>query len=335
MAKNLPNEYIAQSYTGSLAKIFDEFVAFQRRRKIKYKSEAALLAEFDRFTLRHNFPKNQFTEEMFSLWEKEHPLIHPKTRSAHRTILRSLAEFMIDNGYFAYMPPVLWQKTPRDFMPYIFSEDELRRLFTAKPFVQDNRGKYQFKMYPLIFRLLYGCGLRLSEALKLKISDIDFTENILTIRDTKFEKTRYVPMCESLSRLCCDFLKIRHINPQPDEWFFKSKDGGVYSVGTIYATFRAYLKSAGISHGGRGKGPRIHDLRHTFAIHCLRKFMREDSNVEEALRVLSAYMGHSETKYTHTYLRLSAELFPEIHAKLNTFSPNIIPHYSEEDFEDY
>jgi integrase len=194
---------------------------------------------------------------------------------------------------------------------------------------------YQHLFYPLLFRLLYGCGLRLNEALTLKIKEVDLESEILTIRGAKFDKDRLVPMCESLAQKCRDFIEIRHKPKDPNSLLFPSPDGGIYSHSAIYAKYRKTLKNAGVSYGGRGHGPRIHDFRHTFAVHCLRKWMRNGNDVENALMYLSAYMGHVNTVGTHTYLRLTAELFPDIIAKVETFAGDIVPLLEEGDYASY
>jgi len=222
------------------------------------------------------------------------------------------------------------------FVPYIFSDEELRQfLRQADSIPIENHSPYQHLFYPLLFRLLYGCGLRLNEALTLKIRNVDFENGILTILGTKFDKDRLVPMKESLTRRCQVFLDARHKCPEPSALFFPAPDGGVYAHVTIYAKFRKVLKNAGISHGGRGNGPRIHDFRHTFAVHCLRQWMRDGTNVENALKYLSVYMGHVNTVGTHTYLRLTAELFPDIITKVEAFAGNVVPKLEEGDYESY
>ena len=115
---------------------------------------------------------------------------------------------------------------------------------------------------PVLFRVLYCCGLRANEALKLKGEDVDLQQGILTIRNSKNGKTRYVPMSAELTKVCADYDKTRLVGPPGSDWFFAAPDGGRYDIRAIYDTFRTLLWKAGISHGGRGKGPRLHDFRH-------------------------------------------------------------------------
>lgn len=101
-----------------------------------------------------------------------------------------------------------------------------------------------------------------------------------------------------------------------DDIFLSSPRKNVYDQAAIYREFRKLLWKARISHGGRGNGPRIHDFRHTFAVHCLKKWVLNGVDVAASLTILSAYLGHVNLKGTQHYLRLTADLFPEITAKI-------------------
>jgi len=98
--------------------------------------------------------------------------------------------------------------------------------------------------------------------------------------------------------------------------FFPTTTGEFYKGNSIYGAFRKFLWDAGISHGGRGKGPRVHDLRHTFAVHCLRKWVRNGNDINASVPYLAAYMGHTHFRHSQVYVRLTADIFPDIVAKL-------------------
>jgi integrase/recombinase XerD len=101
-----------------------------------------------------------------------------------------------------------------------------------------------------------------------------------------------------------------------DAPFFPAPHGGAYTAGTVYKAFRQWLWAAGISHGGRGRGPRLHDWRHTFAVHCLRRWVEDGTDLSVALPYLSAYLGHTGLRGTQDYLRLTAELYPALVTRL-------------------
>ncbi len=121
-------------------------------------------------------------------------------------------------------------------------------------------------------------------------------------------------MAESLAERCRQYV----VNGQSvhgfnsSQWFFPNKEGAPYSSATAYCVYRKTLRLSGISHGGRGKGPRLHDLRHTFAVRLLNRWVREGKNLTTALPYLAIYMGHEGLKASQHYLRLTAVMFPEL-----------------------
>ncbi len=164
----------------------------------------------------------------------------------------------------------------------------------------------------LLFRMLYGCGLRVSEALNLVMADVDLEQGVLHIRNSKFGKERLVPMSESLMFRCSQYVSNVGKHRKDEAAFFQTPGGEHYASHTIHYAWRQTLYYAGISYGGKGKGPRIHDLRHTFAVHCLQKWVEAGEDLNAKLPYLSAYMGHAGLSSTQQYLRLTAEAFPHI-----------------------
>jgi integrase len=176
------------------------------------------------------------------------------------------------------------------------------------------------------FRLLYGCGLRVGELLQLVVGDVNLAEGVLTIRDGKFHKDRLVAIAPSLvTRLRAYDGAIAMGRRDRAYPFFPAPSGGHYTYTTLYHTFRLVLSIAGIAHGGRGAGPRLHDLRHTFAVHRLAAWYREGAELSARLPVLSTYMGHRSLHETDCYLRLTAELYPDLATRLEDAYGYLIP----------
>lgn len=141
----------------------------------------------------------------------------------------------------------------------------------------------------------------------------------------KFNKERYIPLDRTMQRLLQDYTKQMTCYSQwnNSDFFFVNSNGERHK--DIYHSFRQVLKSAGISHGGRGKGPRVHDLRHTYTVHVLRKWVQEGRDLTTALPYLSAYMGHAGIRSSQYYLRLTSELYPDIIASLEQNYGWLIP----------
>ena len=132
-------------------------------------------------------------------------------------------------------------------------------------------------------------------------------------------------MSDSLTERCRHYSKVVHPYPVEEDYYFPALDGKPMTIGNVYKNFRRFLWRAGISHGGRGKGPRVHDFRHTYAVHCLKKWVEQEKDLSVYLPVLKTYMGHDSFEETAYYLRLTADVFPDITLKLENSYPEIIP----------
>jgi integrase len=180
---------------------------------------------------------------------------------------------------------------------------------------------------PELLRVLYGCGLRLEEALSLRIRDVDLIQGVLHINDTKFRKDRLVPPARPLVVRLQKYAAT--LGPRPaDAHFFPSPRGGPLHGSGVYRNYRDLLQRCHIGHGGRGEGPRLHDLRHTFAVHTLLRWYREGADLQARLPVLATYLGHASIDGTQDYLQMTAELYPEIVSRSEAAFSDVIPRRS-------
>ena len=132
-------------------------------------------------------------------------------------------------------------------------------------------------------------------------------------------------MSDSLTERCRHYSAMVHPYPVLEDYYFTVIGGKPMTIGNVYKNFRRFLWRAGISHGGRGHGPRSHDFRHAYAVHCLRKWVEQEKDLTAYLPVLKTYMGHDSFEETAYYLRLTADVFPDITSKLETRYAGIIP----------
>jgi len=160
--------------------------------------------------------------------------------------------------------------------------------------------------------------------LQLHVADVDLNQGILTVRQGKFGKDRLVPPALPLVVRLQKYAAHFRVRPS-DAFFFPSEQGGPWSIRTVYRLFRQLLLECGIPHAGRGKGPRVHDVRHTFAVHTLLRWYREGADLDAKLPVLATYLGHQSLSGTQRYLHLTAELFPEIAVRVNAAFGDVIP----------
>lgn len=293
-----------------------DFIAEKRAVGYKYqKNEKTLL----RVALLHEqmgYHEPLLTKDLVLTWT-EKTSYETETNRQHRIgVIRGLAEYMQRLGFEAYLFP--HRSTPYcegAYVPHIYSNSELAAFLTQiDQCISPETSPFRQIQFSLVFRLLYGTGMRISEALSLTKGDVDLKTGTVFIKQTKLGKERILPLAESLINRSKAYITQIQFYPAWDKsiYFFPNGIGNKHDESSLYHHFRTYLWQAGISHGGRGKGPRLHDFRHTFAVHCLRNWVRKGKDLTTALPYLSAYMGHVGSRSTQYYLRLTAELYPDI-----------------------
>ena len=230
--------------------------------------------------------------------------------------LRGFYQYVISRGYTKTSPlPVVIPKRPQSLVPYIYNTEELRALFDACLSYQKKNCRLEPYMVRTLLLLLYGAGLRISEVISLTLADADLNQALLTIRETKFHKTRLVPLGKQLTQILLQYVTQRHrenYSQNPDAPFFVGRNGKAVKQRTIEYVFRLICKKADIrrTNGGRYQ-PRIHDLRHSFAVHRLTAWYKQGADVQRLLPVLSVYMGHVCISSTSTYLTMTPTLLEE------------------------
>jgi integrase len=157
----------------------------------------------------------------------------------------------------------------------------------------------------------YGAGLRRGEAINLTRADVDLSGAVLTIRDTKFGKTRLVPVGPQLTQVLVEYDRTQPKGRPTDATFFATVNGDPLRERTVASNFRIACDRAGIRRTDTRQQPRIHDLRHTFAVHRLTSWYQEGADVQRLLHHLSVYLGHVHLQDTQVYLSMTPELLRE------------------------
>jgi integrase len=313
-------------FRSPLADVIATFVAQKRALGYKYQSEELLLRGIDRFLAEQGIAEVALPRDLVDRLTARRPHQRPRTHATRVSMVRQLACFMLDRGLPAYAPPVgMTQKVQLDFTPYIFGREAIRGLWQAAdrlPAVPVS--PLHHLVMPEVFRLLYSCGLRVSEVVRLSVDDVDLESGVLRIRQGKFRKDRLVPVAPTMTERLRRFQEAVGRRPAESPFFTKAR-GAPHDGKSIYITFRRLLRDAGIPHGGRGRGPRLHDLRHTFAVHRLEEWVRAGVDLDAGLPVLAAYMGHQSLTGTQRYLRITPEVFPDIVASLDKVVGYAIP----------
>jgi site-specific recombinase XerD len=249
----------------------------------------------------------------------------PVTRFWHRKheVLRGFYRFARARGYAASSPlPNILPKPPH-FVPHIYSHDELQRLLDATAFCESPRCKLQPYTCRMLILLLYAVGLRISEALSLQLTNVDLSAGVLTIRESKFYKTRLVPMGPDLAGVVGQYVaqRAKEHPTQLDGAFFLTRTGTPVARHTAENVFsRLRLRAGVLRHGGGRYQPRLHDLRHAFAVHRLVSWYRQGADVQRLLPQLATYLGHVHIAATQRYLTLTPELLHEASQRFERYA---------------
>jgi site-specific recombinase XerD len=241
----------------------------------------------------------------------------PVTATLHGKfhVLRGFYRYLLSRGYATHSPlPAQIPKEPERLIPYIYSREELQRVLqTAQK--ESHWCKLETHTLRALLLLLYGAGLRISEALRLTLADVDLDQRLLTIRETKFYKSRLVPLGPDLTQVLSIYLVARegrrHPSP-PEAFLLTTRHSLPVTVQLAEDTFKRLCRRAGVRRKDESRFvPRLHDLRHAFAVHRLTACYREGGDVQRLLPQLSTYLGHVEIDSTQRYLTLTPELLSQ------------------------
>jgi len=229
--------------------------------------------------------------------------------------LSGLWRFAIQHGWTDRSPlPIRRPKKPIPFVPYIYSREELKRLLDGTSTYQQKWCKLEPITLRAILLLLYGAGLRISEPLRLSCADVDLAEGVLSVRFTKFYKSRRIALNGQLLPVLTEYdrgrrqLGLRRDGRDP---FFTYKSGSTVRRFVVEDAFLRLRKHVGITRQNARYQPRLHDLRHSFAVHRLTAWYRTGADVQRLLPALSTHLGHISLSCTQRYLTMTPELLAE------------------------
>jgi len=220
------------------------------------------------------------------------------------------------------MPRCVRKRGASSYTPYIYSEAELKRLLAAVPAATGPRSDIDADTLRTFLLLLYGAGLRRGEARRLKVGEVDVPQSLIHIRGTKFFKTRIVPLSTSLNALAKAFIARRcnRYSKGGESTLFSKRDGTPLSDSAIGAAFRRLRTIAGIQRdGGARNQPRLHDLRHSAAVHRVTAWYRCGADLNDLLPKLATYLGHKDLSGTQRYLTMTQELLTEASLRFEAF----------------
>jgi integrase/recombinase XerD len=272
------------------------------------------------------------TREQAELWGRQRPNETDSNLSQRILHLNGFCRYLNNVGYPSFVPQP--RKFHTTFIPRILSHEEMAKLFKASD-IHSTEEKHcisssHIKLFPIALRLLYATAMRAGELVSLTVGDVDLEEGTILIRESKNGKDRLVPLSESMLEVLKEYSARHNLFANASMPFFRRRDGKACNRNTLYSQFRICIEMAGIHHEGRGKGPRLHDLRHTSAVHSMAAMADAGLDLYYCLPLLSQYLGHSSLVSTEKYVRLSEEYFPGVLNDVNSIAPSIFPEVSHE-----
>lgn len=322
------SKYIKTSNHSIYAGLINQYVDYKRSLGFKMEDTAERLSRFDALTIERHEKHVGISKELSDAWSQPLPMESDCNRYGRISLLRGFSTYLQLIGHNSYISKL--PKYKSTFTPHIFTKQEMEFIFREcdKLFVHRHY-MYSAKFaMPTLIRMLYGTGIRIGEALKLRHEDVNLYDGYIILRKCKNGQDRIVPLSLSLCEVCKDYVFYKQAystSIEPEAAFFTAPDGTSNKATTIYEIFRVVLFRAGISHGGRGHGPRLHDLRHTFCVNALVKMSEAGQDLYYSMPILMTYMGHQSLGATNRYVRLTEEMYPDLLQKVNEAYKYVFP----------
>ena len=298
------------------------------------KHELCYLRRFDAYVAKQLKTYGGITEPFVNEWVGS---LSGKSGSVENevVVIRQFLTYLGLSGECVCLPVV--PKVRDDYVPYIFSDEELSIIFASADNIvlkDPKADPYIVIEFPVIIRLLYSCGLRVGETVKISMPDVDLDNGILRMLNTKGDKHRIVPMSSAMADILTRYCMAMGLYGKNSGWLFPSSRNNEHmSAEAVKSRFSSILSANGIRLENRKKherGPCLHCFRHVFAFKSFSQAERQGRHLDDSIPFLSIYLGHDGINETAKYLKFSNELFPEAIDAFGDFMSGLLP---EVDYE--
>lgn len=329
----------APRFQSGLAGRFWSFLEWKRAMGRKYAGAEIALADFDRFLIGEGIHTAPLTQAHLDRYVAGCSRLGPATLAKRLGLVRHFCAYLRRFEPDSVMPGPQWGRVhiPR-FHPFVLSPDQFQRIVAATHVCfRAPRWPLRAESFRTLLRLLYATGLRPGEALRLTVEDVDLAGGVLTVRETKFYKSRLVPIAASLTQALRRYAGQRDelLEPgDPQAAFLRTSRRTAYCLHTMDRTFRDVVHQAGLDAVPRRRPPRLHDLRHSFAVRRLLEWYREGADVQSKLPLLSTYLGHANVAATQVYLTVTVELLEEANRRFEAYAGTLVTTQTEEGRDD-
>jgi integrase/recombinase XerD len=290
-----------------LRRAIHDYLALRHSLGYKLMKHEAALWEFATFLGKRSA---HITTALALEWATKHAHHKPYFWAERLSIVRGFARYWSATDPSTEIPPLgLLPYRPPRARPYFYSDEEIRRLLQAAKSLSSHHPLRPWT-YHCLFGLLAVSGMRLGEVLHLQTGDMDWSEGVLTIRDTKFGKSRLVPLHPSTRKVLAAYAKRRDslFVELAGAHLFVNRNGNRLDRGEVHRVFYALSRQIGLRAPSASRGPRLHDFRHRFAIQTLLRWYRNGEDPKRRLPILSTYLGHAQVTDTYWYLTGTSEL---------------------------
>lgn len=317
---------IAMMFTSVYAKEITDYIEFKRSMGYKMRDVEYIFLQFDRMSVEMGIDKIGLTKELSDVWCRRKPNESQGTQYIRIKYIAVFSKYLNGLGYISYVPEA--PKLRYSFSAYVFTKEEIIDLLDGcDKYAELHLKRSRYRFIPTLIRLLYCTGMRLQEALSIHKSDLNFDNLTITVRNTKNGDDRIIPFSDSLLPYLKELIS-QQVDSKTDMLFQLDYKYNT-SKSWIGSHFRAILDVAGIVYKGKQIGPRIHDLRHTFACHSLKKMDELGIDIYTGLPILSTFLGHRSMDGTEKYTKLTSEIYPDIIKKAEYLSSTLYPTLNE------
>jgi site-specific recombinase XerD len=310
----------ALEFRSSIAFHIRNFISLRQLSGTDYQSQALLLSYFDRFLSKEQREDSRITREIIDRYLQTLSHLTPRVQSNRLCVVRQLCQYLCRADPLTYIPePIRSISSQAAHQPYVFSQSEIGALLSAasKLLPLDSLRPLT---YQTLLGLLYSTGIRIGEALALSLEDFHSDKKRLYIAKGKFRKARWLPLSTSTALALQEYVdRRRRLRPRsPDSPLLLNQRSRCLRHSTVNQTFHQLLDHCAIPRDNQIP-PRIHDLRHTFAVHRLLAWYRDGQDVNVRLPWLATYLGHVDIHSTQVYLRATPELTEEVAQRFHDY----------------
>ncbi len=262
------------------------------------RSSYSNIETLDKFFIELKLNEKKIDNDMFEMWLLKCSSFSGRTKQSYYNAIHSFGTYLINLGYtniFIDLFPNCPYKRDK-FIPYIFNSEEINKIF------ENSKNN---EILHLMLYFLYNCGLRIGEVVNLKVKNLNSLDQSILIENSKNNKSRLIPLTSSIFKLVNNYI-VRN-NLLDNDYIFKNNCKRRTVIETTRKQFYEILNKSGISKRENNKHQRLHDLRHTFAVHALEQMLKHNLDLYISLPMLSVYMGHESIVETEYYLRLVPE----------------------------